>query len=140
MMPACEVRSQFSTEQMRVAARQQEPYSLAQHSVGKQVPAFDILYLVEKKMSEVAIDAVQRLQEVVHVVYRQVIQVFIVKVDVCISYFSLLQSIETQSGFPASSHADNHLREITVHVYQLLFGTVTEIPLSQGIKFFLLVQ
>ena len=91
-------------------------------------------------MSEVAIDAVQRLQEVVHVVYRQVIQVFIVKVDVCISYFSLLQSIETQSGFPASSHADNHLREITVHVYQLLFGTVTEIPLSQGIKFFLLVQ
>ena len=58
------------------------------------MPALDVLNLVKKKMGEITVYTIEDLEYIVHVLDRKVIQVFIIEVDIGITDFRFLQSIE----------------------------------------------
>lgn len=72
------MRGKFAAEQFGIAAGEQHMHSLAQHTVYEKMPPFDVLNLVKKKVGEVAVYAIENLEDVVHVLDGKAVQVLIV--------------------------------------------------------------
>ena len=66
------MRGQLAAEQLSIGTRDDDVHLLSEHTVHKQVPAFHILYLVEKQVLEVAINLIQNFKDIVQLVCLKV--------------------------------------------------------------------
>jgi len=130
---------QLAAEELGIGAGDDDVHLLAKQAVHEQMPAFYILYLVEQKIIEIAVDLVENFQDVVELVGLEIYQTLIVEIGIGIFDAHTLQRLIAEGGLAASPDADDCLRLGASQIYLLLFRPAAEGFFSSGFHFFLLV-
>ena len=106
-----QVGGQFAAQQVRVAAGQYEPQPLALEPVHEQLPARQVLDLVEQQVARVVVDAVDRGDQVV--VVGHVGEPFVVEIHVAAGTL-FPEQVHGQERLAAAARADDHLDQSVV--------------------------
>ena len=107
-----QVGGQLAAQQLGVGARDEQVHFLAKQPVGEQLPALDVLHLVEEEIFEITVYLVQGVEHAVEIAGLQPCQSVVVEVGVGKFHSLLPYELLAQGGFSASPHTCHNLGKV----------------------------
>ena len=112
VVPSRQVGGQFAAQQLGVGSRDEQVHFLAKQPIDKQLPALDVLHLVEEEILEIAVYLIQGVEHAVEIGGFQPCQSVVVEVGVGKFHSLLPYELLAQSGFSASPHTYHNLGKV----------------------------